>query len=68
MQQTGSRRLCEIANFRLGASTILRSLEMGENGGEGGRHAGNRSAAGKMRTAYIAIGHTAAQRGREITN
>jgi len=57
----GLKQYYEISDFRLGGRYDLGNPSSWEFGGEGGKTLESLGA-GKLRTAYIAIGHTTAQR------
>ncbi len=67
MQHDGLKKTYEIANFRLGGKYDLSDLSKWENGGEGGVTLESLGA-GKLRTAYIAIGTPRRNAADEITN
>ncbi|APO54486.1 homoserine O-acetyltransferase [Bradyrhizobium diazoefficiens] len=61
------KKTYEIANFRLGGKYDLNNPSKWENGGEGGVTLESLGA-GKLRTAYIAIGNARRNAAGEITN
>lgn len=63
----GLKKTYEIANFRLGGKYDLADPSKWENGGEGGVTLESLGA-GKLRTAYIAIGNAKRNTAGEITN
>ena len=67
VQHDGLKKTYEIANFRLGGKYDLSDPSMWENGGEGGTTLESLGA-GKLRTAYIAIGTPRRNAAGEITN
>lgn len=67
MQHDGLKKTYEIANFRLGGKYDLSDPSKWENGGEGGVTLESLGA-GKLRTAYIAIGNARRNAAGEITN
>src|SRR5260370_8590738 len=67
MQHDGLKKTYEIANFRLGGKYDLSDPSKWENGGEGGVTLESLGA-GKLRTAYIAIGTPRRNASDEITN
>ena len=67
MQHDGLKKTYEIANFRLGGKYDLSDPSKWENGGEGGVTLESLGA-GKLRTAYIAIGTPRRNAAGEITN
>lgn len=67
MQHDELKKTYEIANFRLGGKYDLSDPSKWENGGEGGVTLESLGA-GKLRTAYIAIGNARRNAAGEITN
>ena len=67
MQHDGLKKTYEISNFRLGGKYDLSDPSKWENGGEGGTTLESLGA-GKLRTAYIAIGTPRRNAAGEITN
>jgi hypothetical protein len=67
VQHDGLKKTYEIANFRLGGKYDLSDPSKWENGGEGGTTLESLGA-GKLRTAYIAIGTPRRNAAGEITN
>ncbi len=67
VQHDGLKKSYEIANFRLGGKYDLSDPSKWENGGEGGTTLESLGA-GKLRTAYIAIGTPRRNAAGEITN
>ncbi len=67
MQHDGLKKTYEIANFRLGGKYDLSDPSKWENGGDGGVTLESLGA-GKLRTAYIAIGTPRRNAAGEITN
>ena len=67
MQHDGLKKTYEIANFRLGGKYDLADPSKWENGGEGGMTLESLGA-GKLRTAYIAVGTPRRNAAGEITN
>jgi pimeloyl-ACP methyl ester carboxylesterase len=67
MQHDELKKTYEIANFRLGGKYDLSDSSKWENGGEGGVTLESLGA-GKLRTAYIAIGNARRNAAGEITN
>ena len=67
MQHDELKKTYEIANFRLGGKYDLADPSKWENGGEGGVTLESLGA-GKLRTAYIAIGNARRNAAGEITN
>src|SRR5258705_12258789 len=67
VQHDGLKKSYEIANFRLGGKYDLSDPSKWENGGEGGTTLESLGA-GKLRTAYIAIGKPGRNGGGQITN
>jgi pimeloyl-ACP methyl ester carboxylesterase len=67
MQHDGLKKTYEIADFRLGGKYDLTVASKWENGGEGGVTLESLGA-GKLRTAYIAIGTPRRNAAGEITN
>jgi homoserine O-acetyltransferase/O-succinyltransferase len=67
VQHDGLKKTYEIANFRLGGKYDLSDPSKWENGGEGGTTLESLGA-GKLRTAYIAIGTPQRNAAGEITN
>src|SRR5205823_13414037 len=67
VQHDGLKKTYEIANFRLGGKYDLSDPSKWENGGEGGTMLESLGA-GKLRTAYIAIGTPRRNAASEITN
>src|SRR6476646_8636153 len=67
VQHDGLKKYYEIANFRLGGKYDLNDPSKWENGGEGGVTLESLGA-GKLRTAYIAIGTPRRNAAGEITN
>ena len=67
VQHDGLKKYYEIANFRLGGKYDLADPSRWENGGEGGTTLESLGA-GKLRTAYIAIGTPRRNAAGEITN
>lgn len=67
MQHDGLKKTYEIANFRIGGKYDLSDPSKWENGGEGGVTLESLGA-GKLRTAYIAIGNARRNTAGEITN
>jgi homoserine O-acetyltransferase len=67
MQHDGLKQYYEIANFRLGGKYDLANPSKWESGGEGGVTLESLGA-GKLRTAYIAIGTPRRNAAGEITN
>src|SRR5258708_9312324 len=67
VQHDGLKQYYEIANCRLGCKCDLADPSKGENGGEGGVTL-EWLGAGKLRTAYVAIGNARRNAAGEITN
>jgi pimeloyl-ACP methyl ester carboxylesterase len=67
VQHDGLKKTYEIANFRLGGKYDLSAPSKWENGGEGGVTLESLGA-GKLRTAYVAIGNARRNAAGEITN
>src|SRR6202790_4014869 len=67
VQHDGLKKTYEIANFRLGGKYDLSDPSKWENGGEGGTTLESLGA-GKLRSAYIAIGTPRRNAAGEITN
>jgi homoserine O-acetyltransferase len=67
MQHDGLKQTYEIANFRLGGKYDLDNPSKWENGGEGGVTLESLGA-GKLHSAYIAIGTPRKNAAGEITN
>src|SRR3954453_4843772 len=67
MQHDGLKKTYEIANFRLGGKYDLSDPSKWENGGEGGVTLESLGA-GKLRTAYIALGMPRRNAAGEIVN
>jgi homoserine O-acetyltransferase len=67
MQHDGLKKTYEIADFRLGGKYDLADPSKWENGGEGGTTLESLGA-GKLRSAYIAIGTPRRNAAGEITN
>ena len=67
MQHDGLKKTIEIANFRLGGKYDLSDPSKWENGGEGGVTLESLGA-GKLHTAYIAVGTPRRNAAGEITN
>src|SRR5204862_6780743 len=67
MQHDGLKKTYEIANFRLGGKYDLSDPSRWENGGEEGVTLESLGA-GKLHTAYIAIGNARRNAAGEITN
>src|SRR5258706_446605 len=67
VQHDGLKKTYEIANFRLGGKYDLADPSKWENGGDGGVTLESLGA-GKLRTAYIAIGNARRNAAGEITN
>lgn len=67
MQHDELKKTYEIANFRIGGKYDLSDPSKWENGGEGGVTLESLGA-GKLRTAYIAIGNARRNAAGEITN
>src|SRR6516225_9280497 len=63
----GLKKYCEIPNFKLGGRYDLSNVSAWEFGGEGGKTLESLGA-GKLRTAYIAIGTPRRNDAGEITN
>ncbi len=67
MQHDGLKKTVEIANFRIGGKYDLSDPSKWENGGEGGVTLESLGA-GKLHTAYIAIGNPRRNAAGEIIN
>jgi homoserine O-acetyltransferase/O-succinyltransferase len=67
MQHDGLKKTSEIANFQLGGKYDLADPSKWENGGEGGVTLESLGA-GKLHTAYIAVGTPRRNAAGEITN